>query len=177
MSAEDAKEYLFHHISALKLTEKKYRDLDGEIAKWDSRAALAASRASPDLAREAEAEALRYREKQTGLEAEIGELKGQIERIRRQIPGLAARERSIDPGLLEQEILIALGETPGDADDAGDGETAGSSVRAIEGLAADAALEVLKARMGMGKKTSAEENAAGASGGISGGGTGEGTTA
>jgi chromosome segregation ATPase len=117
MSAEDAKEYLFRHISVLKLTEKKYRELDGEIAKWDSRAALAASRASPDLAREAEAEALRHREKQAGLGAEIAELKAQIEGIRRQLPGLAARERSIDPDLLEQELLITLGKVPGDTDD------------------------------------------------------------
>jgi chromosome segregation ATPase len=162
MSAEDAKEYLFLHISALKLTEKKYRDLDGETAKWDNRAALAASRGAPDLAREAEAEALRCRENQAKAEAEIGELKSQIREIRRQIPGLAARERSIDPELLEQEILIALGKTPGEAEDAA--SEAGKTARAIEGLAADAALDALKVRMGMGGRIAEGKNAAGSIG-------------
>ncbi|MDR3145596.1 MAG: chromosome partitioning protein [Treponema sp.] len=184
MSAGDAKEYLFHHISALKLTEKAYRELEGEIAKWDGRAALAASRAAADLAREAEAEALRRREKQAGLGAEIAELKDHIEGIRRQLPGLAARERSIDPDILEQEIRIALGKTPGGDGDAGDGDTdaagasgAGQTARAIEDLAADAALEALKARMGMGGKPGGGENAGGGNAAETSGDGGTGTGA
>jgi len=61
--------------------------------------------------------------------------------MRRQLPGLAARERSIDPDLLEQELLMALGQT---------GEEAGTE-RAFQKLekekSADEALDALKARM------------------------------
>ncbi|MDR1947768.1 MAG: chromosome partitioning protein [Spirochaetaceae bacterium] len=152
MSAGEAKEYLFHHISTLKLTEKKYRELEGEIAKWDSRAALAGSRGAPDLARQAEEEAARCRDSRAALGAEIAELKRQIEGIRQQIPGLAARERSVDPDLLEQEILIAMGGTPGDTDETPDGSGVDPTARAIDALTAGAALEALKAKMGLGGK-------------------------
>jgi hypothetical protein len=36
--------------------------------------------------------------------------------MRTQLPGLAARERSIDPDLLEQELLISAGHLPGDGE-------------------------------------------------------------
>ncbi|MDR0589623.1 MAG: chromosome partitioning protein, partial [Spirochaetaceae bacterium] len=76
------------------------------------------------------------------LTGEIRELTGEITRLRRQIPGLAARERSVDPDLLEQELLMALGHTPGEGDE-GTRETAGE----FERLNADRALDALKEKM------------------------------
>ena len=61
--------------------------------------------------------------------------------MRRQLPGLAARERSVDPDLLEQELLMALGRSSEEA----------AAEKAFQELekedSAEAALQVLKAKM------------------------------
>ena len=76
-----------------------------------------------------------------GLREEEISLKNGIADMRRQLPGLAARERSVDPDLLEQELLMALGQTEEEA----------ATERAFKKLekenAADAALEALKSKM------------------------------
>ncbi|MFP3089479.1 PspA/IM30 family protein [Treponema sp. TIM-1] len=138
MDAAGAKEYIFHYITTLKLTEKKLEEVTGELSKWKGRVDLARSRGEEALSLEAEKEALNLEAKRDALAGEIGELTGVIARLRRQLPGLAARERSIDPDLLEQELLLALGET-----DEGARKTAGE----FEKLNADSALEALKAKM------------------------------
>jgi hypothetical protein len=60
--------------------------------------------------------------------------------MRDQVAGLAARERSIDPDLLEQEMQIALGGTLGE-------DVQPDLEHQFQAAEADAALEVLKARM------------------------------
>lgn len=145
MNAAEAKEYIFHFISALKLTEKKQEELARELEKWNSRRELARSREVADLALEAEKAATRIQTEADTIAAEILELKNQIEAMRRQLPELAARERSIDPDLLEQELAIAAGHTPGD-------EKQTAAARELEDLEketnAGAALEALKVKMG-----------------------------
>ncbi|GHV94406.1 hypothetical protein AGMMS50293_07260 [Spirochaetia bacterium] len=144
MAPAAAKEYLFGFISTLKLTEKQAQDLDAELSKWTSRVALANSRGRLDLVQEAEQEVERIKSRQQQLIAEAGELKLQIEEMRRQLPLLAARERSIDPDLLEQELLMAAGYLPGEEDKA-------RSDRLFSDIekeaSADAALLALKAKM------------------------------
>jgi hypothetical protein len=142
MSAAAAKEYVFQHITALKLTEKARDGCLADLDKWEKRAELARSRGAPDLAAEAEKEAGRVRAKAEGLLAEIADLGAKIEKMRRGLPALAARERTVDPDLLEQELLIALGKNPGDE------IPAGGSGGGFKGLEAAAALEALKAGMG-----------------------------
>jgi hypothetical protein len=61
--------------------------------------------------------------------------------MRRQLPGLAARERSVDPDLLEQEFKILLGE------ELGGGNEEKQVERKFDNLNADTALEALKAKM------------------------------
>jgi phage shock protein A len=140
MGAADAKEYIFHHIAALKLTEKRRDELVLEREKWLSRVSLARSRGAEDLALAAQGEADTLRTALSAVEAEIADLKARIRRMRDQIAGLAARERSVDPDLLEQEMLIALGGTPG--------ETITPDLeRQFQAAEADAALDALKARM------------------------------
>jgi len=147
MNPAEAKEYIFNFISTLKLTEKQIQSLDDEIAKWRARTELANSKGQPDLAREAQRELDLLLEKQSALTAEAGLLKQQIEEMRRQIPLLAARERSIDPDLLEQELLIAVGYLPGDEEKARNERL----FRDMEkDQAADAALRELKAKMEQG---------------------------
>jgi phage shock protein A len=141
MSAAEAKDYIFGFIATLKLTEKEIRSLGEEAAKWGSRIALAMSRGMDDLRLEAEREAERIKARLAVLMEEERSLKDSISAMRRQLPGLAARERSIDPDLLEQELLMALGRT-GEED---------ATEKAFEKLekekSADDALEALKAKL------------------------------
>jgi phage shock protein A len=141
MSAADAKEYILAHISTLKLTEKEIRSLEEDAAKWKDRIELARSRGMDELLAEAEKEAEIINAKLAKLREEEQSLKNRIGFMRQQIPGLAARERSINPDLLEQELLMALGQT----------EEGAETERAFRELekdsAADSALEALKAKM------------------------------
>jgi phage shock protein A len=144
MGAAEAKEYIFHHITTLKLTEKRQDELAREREKWLSRVNLARSRGTEDLALAAQREADDIQAKLSGVEAEIADLKAQIRRMRDQVAGLAARERSVDPDLLEQELLMAAGYLPGDDEKA---ETERRFREMEKTSAADAALEELKGKM------------------------------
>ena len=145
MSPADAKEYIFNFISTLKLTEKQIQNIEDEIAKWKSRMELANSKMQPELAAEAEKELNALVEKQAALNAETEQLRQQIDEMRRQIPILASRERSIDPDLLEQELLMAAGYLPGDEEKA----RSERMFREMEKQqAGDDALRELKAKMG-----------------------------
>ncbi len=151
MSPEAAKEYIAAHAATRLLNEKKIAELDAAAAKWRERAALARSKGVADLAEAAEAELARTAAERDALAAETAELARSIESMRSQLPGLAARQRSVDPDLLEQELLIAAGRTPGDEAEAAAAETG----KKLDGLekesAADAALAELKARMARGE--------------------------
>jgi phage shock protein A len=148
MDAAGAREYMFNFITTLKLTERKIQELDEDLAKWNGRINLARSQGKDDLAAEAEQAAGSIKDRRTQLQEEAAELKGQIEAMRKQIPALAARERSIDPDLLEQELLMAAGYLPGDEEKA---ETE-RRFRDIEKTsAADAAFEELKEKMAKNK--------------------------
>jgi phage shock protein A len=140
LSFAEAKEYIVRYMTTLKLTEKQCAELDAELRKWEGRVELARSRSSPELAEEAQGEADKIKVRRDSLQAEIDGLKKQIEDMRRQLPTLAGRERSVDPDLLEQELLIALGKMPGD-------EIRSASDRGFAEMEADAALEALKAKM------------------------------
>ena len=141
MNATEAKEEILALITTIKLTEKKILALEEEEAKWTNRLNLARGQGEDDLASQAQKEAEKAHAELQGLREEINEYRNRIEEIRRQIPHLKARERSIDPDLLEQELLNALGQTEEEA----------KSRRAFEKLekenAADAELEALKQKM------------------------------
>jgi phage shock protein A len=147
MKPSDAREYIAHFITTLKLTDKKREEIEAEIAKWRNRVELARSKGVSDLASEAEKQVEVLEAQKRELLAESAELKRQIDVMRRQLPGLAARERSIDPDLLEQELLMAAGRMPGDEEKA-------ASERKFAEMekqnAVDSALAELKARMGQG---------------------------
>ena len=144
MSVTDAKEYIGRYIATLKLTEKARDALAEQHETWASRVSLAQSKGAADLAAQAEQELDNIRTKYATLDGEIAGLKAKIEKMKRQLPGLAARERSIDPDLLQQELLIAAGYLPGDDDKA----AADQAFKAAEkSISADAALAALKAKM------------------------------
>jgi phage shock protein A len=142
MDAAGAKEYIYHYIVTLKLTKKKLEEMEGELAKWKGRVELSRSRGEEALALEADKQVRKFEAERDLLAGEIEGLTHEIAGLRRQLPGLAARERSIDPDLLEQELLLALGNTPGETD-----ERARKTAEEWEKIHADAALEALKAKM------------------------------
>ena len=141
MSPSAAKEFIFGFIATIKLTEKEILHVEEEAAKWKNRANLARSIGSEDLLNEAEKQAERANLKLSALREEASELKDKIDIMRRQLPGLAARERSVDADLLEQELLMALGQTEEEA----------KTEKAFKNLekesAADAALKELKDKL------------------------------
>jgi phage shock protein A len=141
MSAAAAKEYIFGMIATLKLTEKEIHSLEEEAAKWKGRVELARSGGKDALASEAEKEAQRADEKLAGLREEEVSLMDQIEAVRRKLPGLAARERSVDPDLLEQELISAIGKTGEET------ETEKAFEKLEKESYADSALQALKEKM------------------------------
>jgi len=141
MSMVEAKEQILALISTLKLTEKEIHSLEDEAAKWKNRVDLACSQGADELLVEAEREADRVNAKLAGLREEESTLRDSIGVLQRQLPGLAARERSVDPDILEQELLMALGQTGEDVE-------AERTFRKLENeSSASAALDALKNKM------------------------------
>jgi len=111
-----AKQYLLGFTTTYKLTIKKIDEIDSEIIKWNSRIDLARSKGEANLAAEAEKEARRLNDAKQKMLVEADELKTQIAEMQRQFKTLGAYVRSVDPDLLEQELLMAAGYNPGDED-------------------------------------------------------------
>lgn len=145
MSASDAKEYIFHHIAALKLTEKRIEELGAELGKWTARIDLAHSRGDMELASSAEGEAEKIKARRAAVVDEAAEMKERINVMKKQLPCLAARERSVDPDLLEQELLMDNGYLPGDEEKA---KTERAFKEIEKQSSTEAALEALKTKMG-----------------------------
>ena len=141
MKANEAKDFIMGVITTLKLTEKQIHSLEDEEAKWRSRVDMARSRGMDELEREAGREVEAISTKLAGLREEALSFKNSIAEMRRQLPGLAARERSIDPDLLEQELLMVLGQTEEE------NETEKAFRKLEKEGEADTALEALKAKM------------------------------
>ena len=144
MDPSSAKEYILGFISTLKLTETKINELHAELAKWNSRIELAKSKGQPELALEAEKEAERIKSRLQELAAETAGLKSHIDAMRRQLPLLAAWQRSIDTDLLEQELLMAAGYLPGEEEKAQNDRLFSEMEK---DAAAEAALSELKVKM------------------------------
>ena len=146
MNAAEAKVYIHGFITTLKLTEKEIHSTEEEAAKWQNRVNLSRSKGAYDLLAEAEKETEMINTRLMGLKEEEQQLKEQIDAMRRQLPGLAARERNIDVDLLEQELLMILGKTREEA-------ATDKAFRELEkNSAAEEALSSLKAKMMSGKE-------------------------
>jgi phage shock protein A len=144
MTVAAAKEYIFGFVATVKLNEKEIAALEAEADKWRKRIGLARAAGKPDLALEAENRTAETDSSLKSLKAETAILKAQIQNMTAQLPGLAARERSIDPDLLMQEILIAAGLNPGDEDKL-DQERKFAALE--KNAAADEALAAIKAEL------------------------------
>ena len=141
MNADRAKQDILAFITTLKLTEKEIHALEETAAKWKIRIELARCQGRDDLFAEAEKEAEKINTKLAELRGEVQSYKSQIETMRKQLPALAAGERSIDTDLLEQELLMALGKTEEEA-------AADRAFRELEkNNAADTALQAMKVKL------------------------------
>ncbi len=141
MSPEDAKRYILAHITDLNLLRKRIDELRSELDTWKNRASLAASKGISDLAAGAEAQAARVSEALAPLLAEAEGLKRDIEYMKEQVPGLAARERSVDPDRLLANLQMATGEM--------DDPDKGRIEKDFKDAEADASLARLKRSLGM----------------------------
>ena len=108
VNAAEAKDYIFALITTAKLTEKEIRSLENEAAKWRKRVELARSKGENELLEQAEKETEKIETRLLELKKEECTLKDDISAMKRKLPGIEARERSIDPDLLEQELLMTL---------------------------------------------------------------------
>jgi phage shock protein A len=145
MTFPAAKEYIFGFITTIKLNEKKIVGLETEADTWRRHIELAAAREAADLVLETKRQVMDVESKAEALRTETAELRSQVEKMIRQLPGLAARERSIDPDLLLQELLIAAGLNPGDEDKLGQNR---KFIDLEKESAAEAALAQLKSKLG-----------------------------
>jgi hypothetical protein len=141
MSPDQAKSYILAHITDLNLLKKRIDEMRADLESWKSRAALASSRGIADLAAAADAQAAKIAEALAPLLSEAEALAHDIETMKSQIPGLAARMRSVDPDLLLANLQMATGEM----DDPG---LAGVE-RGLKDAQADQSLAELKRNLGM----------------------------
>lgn len=141
MSPEQAKAYIIAHITDLNLLKKRIEEMRADLDSWKSRAALASSRGIADLSAAAEAQAAKLAEALAPLLSEAEALKRDIETMKSQVPGLAARMRSVDPDLLLANLQMVTGESD-------DPERAGLE-KGIKDAQADQSLAELKRSLGM----------------------------
>ncbi|MDR2784254.1 MAG: chromosome partitioning protein [Treponema sp.] len=145
MDPSCARKYIAQYITALKLQEKESEKLAEELSLWESRATLARSKGAEALALQAEKEVALIRSRKPAVDADIETLKMRIEKMKKQLPILASRVRSVDPYLLEQELLMAAGHLPGDEEKV----AVERDLKTLEkDVSTEAALAALKMKMG-----------------------------
>jgi hypothetical protein len=109
MRPKDAKQYIIAHMAELIGMKKEIARIEAEVVKWELRATLAAQKGIEELRTAAEAKAGEARAKLDARRREATELLDSILRMREQLPGIAAKERSVDTDLLLAELQSALG--------------------------------------------------------------------
>jgi hypothetical protein len=152
LDLDAAKEYIFAYAVDVKRLDKDISDAQSELERWKGRVGLAEAKlAAGDASMATLVEAARAKVeaeagKVSALEAERGELRAKIARMREQLPLIKARERSIDPDRLLAELQMMTGELLGDT--LGDeGVATESDFAKLESEAkADSDLDALKRR-------------------------------
>ncbi len=146
-SAAAEREYLLGLLTQAKLNRKELAVLETDRATWRRRIELAAKAGDSALEMAARGELSAVEQKYDSLLAETEGFEAESTALRKKLPVIAASERSVDPDLLEQELLMAAGREPGSGDELA---TEQKFAKLEKDSAADAALARLKASMGMG---------------------------
>jgi phage shock protein A len=155
MSLGDAKEYVWRHATSLKQTEQDLAACQKDVELWAKRLALATEKGLSDLVAAAQAQLDQAKEKAAGLEAERAELAGLLERLKRNLTGVKARERSVDADLLLAEMDLSLG-----GDGYGSQAEKAKADAAFASMGVDDELAKLKAQSGGGQAGPAPEGSA-----------------
>ncbi|MBN1519467.1 MAG: chromosome partitioning protein [Spirochaetales bacterium] len=142
LSVSDARAYVLEFLTTLKTTERDLAALDEELALWNKRVELAASKGASDLEAGARAKVAELAARRTALSGEKDSLIAKIARMKEQLPILRAQERSVDVDLLLAELQVATGEALGD--------TSASVNQGLASLGADDELAALKRKLGGG---------------------------
>ncbi|MDR1287901.1 MAG: chromosome partitioning protein [Treponema sp.] len=146
MNAAEAKEYILQHIISLKLIRKEMEELGENLSKWNVRTELARSKGETGLALEAKKEADRLQALRIKLSGDAEELQNAIDSMIQQLPGIARQGQggtepeTVDPVMLEQELLMAQGYLPGD-------EKKAETDRIMKKLEADTIAEIELAKL------------------------------
>jgi hypothetical protein len=111
-----AKEYIFAFAVEAKRMEKEIAAAAADLELWKGRIDLAEGKGMAELAAAARAKADEIVSKIAALEAERADIKAKVARMRENLRGIAARERSIDPDRLLAELQLMTGELLGEAD-------------------------------------------------------------
>lgn len=145
-SAAAEREYLLGLLTQAKLNRKELAALDTERATWRRRIELAAKAGDSALEMAARSELSAIDQKHDSLLAETEGFEAEASTLRKKLPIIAASERSVDPDLLEQELLMAAGREPGSSDELA---TEQKFADLEKDSAANDALARLKASMGL----------------------------
>jgi hypothetical protein len=154
---QGAMDLLFAYTTDVKRHEKDIAAFDKEIELWSSRVKLAEAKAMPDLAEAARRQLGQITEKRDSVEASRIELARDVQRLKEALPGIKAKERSIDPDQLLAELSMLTGE-------AMDPEKAkiDRELSALSSSPSEDTLAALKRKMGLGPKDPSGEPGAGA---------------
>lgn len=105
-----AMDLLFAYTTDIKRHEKDMEALKKDAALWASRVSLAESRGMAELAAGAKAQLAGLEARLSEIQASRAELERDAARIKEALPGIKARQRSIDPDQLQAELAMMTGE-------------------------------------------------------------------
>jgi phage shock protein A len=150
-----AKEYIFAFAVDFKRIEKELAQAGSEAETWKGRIALAEGKGLAELASSARSKAEEIALKVAALEGERASVAAKIQKMRAALPGISARERSIDPDRLLAELQLMTGELLGPADlgaaPGAEGASRAATEREFAKLeatsSADAALAAMKRKL------------------------------
>jgi len=107
---DGAMNLLFAYTTDIKRADKEIEALQKEIALWTSRVSLAEGKGLTELVAGARAQLGQLEAKVADIHASRAEMERDAGRIKEALPGIKARERSIDPDLLQAELSMMTGE-------------------------------------------------------------------
>jgi phage shock protein A len=139
-----AMELILAYSTDIKRHDIDIQNLRKEAEVWGSRVRLAEAKGLADLAQEAKKQAADIEEHIASIEASRAELSTDVARLKEALPGMKARERSIDPDRLQAELSMMTGEALDPAKAELD-----KQLGALEKDSGDSALQALKRKMGL----------------------------
>jgi phage shock protein A len=140
-----AMDLIYAYTTDVKRHEKDLESLRQEESVWETRTRLAHEKGLADLEAGASERLSQLKEKIFSIESSRSELSHDLARLKEALPGIKARERSIDPDMLQAELSMMTGEAmdPGKAN-------LEKELNALETPSGSDALAELKRKMGLG---------------------------